>query len=236
MRVAAIVLAGGRGNRVRSDVNKVFLPVRDQAVLDYSIATFKRAEVAQIVIVARPEDRDRLAHLTSADSGMRLSVVDGGDTRHQSEMSALVSVAGSIESEEIDLIAIHDGARPFMSLELLNACIDGAARFGGAIPGTQPEAPIYQLAVGGVRSMESAGLVRVQTPQVFKAGPLLEAYRAAAAAGFEGVDTAETVEKYSALEVVVVPGDERNLKITFIEDLFKAEDLAANWSAGTWNS
>ena len=76
--------------------------------------------------------------------------------------------------------------------------------------------------------------MRVQTPQVFRARPLLEAYRASVAAGFEGVDTAETIERFSTLEVAVVPGDDRNIKITFVEDLFRAEELAANWDDGRW--
>lgn len=235
MRLAAIVLAGGRGVRVRGEVNKVFLPVQDRAVLDYSVETFKRAnQVTQIVIVARPEDRDRLGHLTAVGSGAPVSVVAGGPTRHQSELSAVESLATAIESGAIDLVAIHDGARPFMTLELLNACIEAADRFGGAIPGMPPDAPLYQLGESGARPLAAETLIRAQTPQVFKARPLLAAYRASVQAGFEGVDTAETIEKFSTLEVAIIPGDERNMKITFVEDLFRAEDLATNWADGRW--
>lgn len=235
MRLAAIVLAGGLGARVRSGINKVFLPVQDRAVLDYSVRTLQRASgVSRIVIAVRPEDRHRLDHLIEDGPGPPLSTVAGGVTRHQSEVSAIEFLAPAIEAGAIDLIAIHDGARPFMTFDLLEACIEAAVRFGGAVPGMPPEAPLYRLEEGAAVPLASVALIRVQTPQVFKARPLLEAYRASVEAGFEGVDTAETMEKFSTVEVAIVPGDERNMKVTFVEDLFRAEELATNWDDGRW--
>lgn len=235
MRLAAIVLAGGLGARVRSGINKVFLPVQDRAVLDYSVRTLQRASgVSWIVIAVRPEDRHRLDHLIEDGPGPPLSTVAGGVTRHQSEVSAIEFLAPAIEAGAIDLIAIHDGARPFMTFDLLEACIEAAVRFGGAVPGMPPEAPLYRLEEGAAVPLASVALIRVQTPQVFKARPLLEAYRASLEAGFEGVDTAETMEKFSTVEVAIVPGDERNMKVTFVEDLFRAEELATNWDDGKW--
>lgn len=234
MPIAAIVLAGGRGSRVRSGVNKVFLPVHDRAVVEYSVGTFRsEARVAQIVVAIRPEDRYRLDHLTTATGSHGLTLVSGGSTRHMSELAAIESLATDIEAGTIDLVAIHDGARPFMTLELLDACIEAANRFGGAVPGLPPEAPLYEVVEGRARAL-AAGAVRVQTPQVFRARPLLEAYRTSVEAGFEGVDTAETIEKFSTLEVAVVPGDPRNIKITLVEDLFQAEEMAENWKEGEW--
>jgi len=235
VRLAAIVLAGGLGARVRSGINKVFLPVQDRAVLDYSVRTLQRASgVSRIVIAVRPEDRHRLDHLIGDGPGPPLSTVAGGVTRHQSEVSAIEFLAPAIEAGAIDLIAIHDGARPFMTFDLLEACIEAAVRFGGAVPGMPPEAPLYRLEEGAAVPLASVALIRVQTPQVFKARPLLEAYRASLEAGFEGVDTAETMEKFSTVEVAIVPGDERNMKVTFVEDLFRAEELATNWDDGKW--
>lgn len=204
-------------------------------MVDYSVRTFQRARsVTRIVVAVRPEDRYRLDHLTTYSSGPPLSTVAGGSTRHQSELSAIESLTAVIEAGAIDLVAIHDGARPFMTFELLEACIEAADRFGGAVPGMPPEAPLYQMSDSGVQPVGAAALIRVQTPQVFKARPLLEAYRSSVEAGFEGIDTAETIEKFSHLEVVVVPGDERNMKITLVEDLFRAEELATNWDDGRW--
>lgn len=233
MPLAAIVLAGGRGSRVRSGVNKVFLPVRDRAVVEYSIETFRREpRLTRIVVAVRPEDRYRLDHLTGAAKFHALTLVTGGSTRHLSELAAIESLAPAIEAGTIDLVAIHDGARPFMTLELLGACIEAADRVGGAVPGLAPEAPLYEVGGSGARALAAA--MRVQTPQVFRAKPLLEAYRASAEAGFDGVDTAETIEKFSTLEVAVVPGDIRNIKITFVDDVFQAEEMAEQWDEGRW--
>jgi len=235
VRLVAIVLAGGLGARVRSGINKVFLPVRDRAVLDYSVRTFQRAsDVSRIVIAVRPEDRHRLDHLTGPAAGPPLSTVSGGVTRHQSEVSAIEFLATAIEAGAIDLIAIHDGARPFMTFELLDACVEAAVRFGGAVPGMPPEAPLYRMEEGAAVPLGGDALIRVQSPQVFKARRLLDAYRASVEAGFEGVDTAETMEKFSTVEVAIVPADERNMKVTFVEDLFRAEELAMNWDDGRW--
>jgi 2-C-methyl-D-erythritol 4-phosphate cytidylyltransferase len=232
--VAAIVLAGGRGSRVRSGVNKVFLPVRDRTVVEYSVRTLHREpRIDRIVVAVRPEDRYRLDHLTSAPGFDTLTLVAGGSTRHLSEVAAIEYLAGAIEAGTIDLVAIHDGARPFLTFELLGACIEAADRFGGAVPGLPPEAPLYHIGETGVRALGEAA-IRVQTPQVFKARPLLEAYRASVAAGFEGVDTAETIERFSTLDVAVVPGDPRNIKITFVDDLFRAEEMAETWDEGRW--
>jgi len=206
-------------------------------VLDYSVLTFQRAKhVARIVIVARSEDRDRIVHLLGAKSNVLLSVAPAGETRHQSEMAGIVSLESEIESGEIDLVAIHDGARPFMTLDLLNTCVATANQVGGAIPGLRPEAPLYERGEGGSRPLAADQLIRVQTPQVFRARPLLEAYRASLEAKFEGVDTAETIERFTNLEVAIVPGDERNFKVTFVEDLNRAEELASTWSDGLWRT
>jgi 2-C-methyl-D-erythritol 4-phosphate cytidylyltransferase len=211
----------------------VFLPVQDRAVVDYSVRTFQRVkDVTRIVIAVRPEDRYRLDHLTG--DGPPLSTVAGGATRHQSEVSAIEFLATAIDAGAIDLIAIHDGARPFMTFQLLQACVEAAVRFGGAVPGMPPEAPLYQMEDGAAQPLASDALIRVQTPQVFKARPLLGAYRASVEAGFEGIDTAETMEKFSTVEVAIVPGDERNMKVTFVEDLFRAEEMATNWDDGKW--
>jgi 2-C-methyl-D-erythritol 4-phosphate cytidylyltransferase len=96
------------------------------------------------------------------------------------------------------------------------------------------EAPVYRFTGDHIEALPQQQLRRMQTPQAFRAGPLLAAYRAAAAHGTEGVDTAETVGRYTDLRVEVVAGDLRNIKVTFVEDIFRAEDLAASFARGAW--
>jgi 2-C-methyl-D-erythritol 4-phosphate cytidylyltransferase len=225
-RVAAVVLAGGSGSRLEGEVNKVYLKVSSRELLGYSLLTMAEHEwVTDLVVVSRAQDRDRLDRLLlELRLALPLRLVDGGATRHQSEWAALESVAGLIEDNKIDLVAIHDGARPFITSELLASCLVAAKVHGGGVPALALQSNTYEMdADRRMVPMDVGSLVRVQTPQVFRATRLLDAYRAAAKAGFDGVDTSETVERFSDLTVAVVPGDERNIKITVASDLSLAE-------------
>jgi 2-C-methyl-D-erythritol 4-phosphate cytidylyltransferase len=126
-----------------------------------------------------------------------------------------------VQAGDVGLVAVHDAARPLAGAALLERVLEQAARCGGALPGV-PATGL--LAAGGAAP---AGLVAVQTPQAFAAGPLLEAFDRAAADGVEGTDTASTVERYSAVRVRLVAGDERNLKVTYPRDLAVAAHLIA---------
>jgi 2-C-methyl-D-erythritol 4-phosphate cytidylyltransferase len=234
--VAAIVLAGGSGSRVHTDVNKVYLPIRERDMLSYSLETMERSpRVDRVVLVVRQADLAKAETVIAETMPAKPSLVAiGGTSRHLSELSGLRVIRPAIESGEIELVAIHDGARPFMTLDLLDEIIDAATRRGGAIPGLPIEEPLYRAGGDVIAMLPPASLRRVQTPQAFRAKELLAAYEASHQAGFEGVDTAETVERFGDLEVEVVTGDPRNIKVTFVEDFFAAEELALEWEKGAW--
>jgi 2-C-methyl-D-erythritol 4-phosphate cytidylyltransferase len=116
------------------------------------------------------------------------------------------------------VVAIHDGARPLAPADLFRTVIAVAAERGGAIPGRRLPAPTGNAAASGP-------LYTVQTPQAFRARPLLHAYERAARDGFVGTDTAACLERYEALEIAIVPGTPYNLKITFADDLTTAHHL-----------
>ncbi len=236
MKTAAIILAGGSGSRVQQAVNKVYLPIRERPVLAYCLETFERApSIDRVVLVIREEDRQQAEQVLSEIPVSKVTdVVEGGPTRHRSEMAGLDCLAPAIEADEVELVAIHDGARPFITLDLLEALIAVAAEHGGAVPGLSVEAPLYRIGDADVEPLPEASLRRMQTPQVFLAQPLLVASRASIASGFEGVDTAETIERFTDLPVEVVEGYPRNIKVTFIEDFFQAEEWAVDWDKGRW--
>jgi 2-C-methyl-D-erythritol 4-phosphate cytidylyltransferase len=236
MSVAAIVLAGGSGSRLHQQVNKVFLPLGDREMLAYSIETMDRSPmIDRIVAVVRDEDRKLAERLIGELGASKVTdVVIGGSTRHRSEHRGLEALADQIGAGDIEIVVIHDGARPFMTTKLLHTTIDAARRSGGGAPGMPLEAPAYRYAGEEVEALPHQQLRRMQTPQAFRAGPLLDAYLAAAARGTEGVDTAETVGRHTDLRVEVVAGDPRNIKVTFVEDIFHAEDLATSFAGGAW--
>lgn len=235
--VAVIVLAGGSGSRVQQEINKVYLPIGDRVMLLYALTTFAESpEVDRILLVIRPEDRETAEGVVAdLDSDIPVEIVTGGDSRHGSERAGLEALAASIDDGSVDIVAIHDGARPFMTAELLHSVLEGARTTGGAVPGMPVDEALYRVSEDGdAHPLDPSTLVKVQTPQAFSARPLLAAYRRAGEAGFEGVDTAETVERFSDLRVEVVPGDPRNLKVTFIEDFFAAEEYAVDWAGTGW--
>ena len=145
---------------------------------------------------------------TAAPPGTRRS---GRPCRH---------LAPAIEAGEIDLVAIHDGARPLAGVALFEATLAAAREHGGAIP----VVPVHGLLTTGLVPLVGE-LGGVQTPQAFRADLLLAAHRAAAESGFEGTDTAAVLAEHADVEIAAVPSTARNLKITFPEDVALAERL-----------
>ncbi|NYD40586.1 2-C-methyl-D-erythritol 4-phosphate cytidylyltransferase [Nocardioides panaciterrulae] len=222
MPAAAVILAAGSGSRVGADVNKVLLPLGDAAVLAWSVRTALRvADVVRVVLVVRPGEEQAVADAVTPWLGEReVLVVPGGSSRHGSEWRALRALAGDVESGAVDVVAIHDGARPLADQQLWERTIAAAREHGGAIP----VVPLPGLLTAGGVAVSGA-LAGVQTPQAFRGAELLAAYRRAAADGFEGTDTAACLERYADLTVVAVPSSPLNLKLTFPEDVALADRL-----------
>ena len=219
MSVAIVIVAAGAGTRVGADVNKVLLPLGDRPVLAWSVADALAADgVRRVVVVVRPGEEgavsDALApHLGAAE----VLLVPGGATRHASERAALRVLADEIGAGDLDVVAIHDGARPLAGVDLFDAVVAAAREHGGALPVTT---------LAGVLPRPAGELVGVQTPQAFDARTLLAAYERADADGFEGTDTASCLERYAPdAKITAVTGSAGNLKVTYPEDVALAERL-----------
>lgn len=233
-RAAVVILAGGSGSRVGAGVNKVLLPLGGLPILVHSLRTALLVDgVHRLVVVVRPEDRDEVAAAVEPHLGEHdLWLVDGGAQRHDSEWQAIRVLRPDIEAGELDVVAIHDAARPLAPASLFASTIAAAAEHGGAIPvvpttGLLPREPGQP----GI----PLGVVAVQTPQAFRAEALLASYLRADADGFTGTDTASCLERYAGSEsesgsgpgvrVAAVPSLASNLKVTFPEDVRLAEAL-----------
>lgn len=243
---AVVVLAAGSGSRVGAHVegtpvNKVLLWLRDAPVLVHSVrAALATPGVRRVVVVARPGEESLVAdavvpHLPPVEpddpdggsgaaartAAPEVALVTGGASRHASEWAALRTLTPWIASGEVEVVAIHDGARPLAGSDLFAATLAAAAEHGGAIP----LAPVRGVVTTDARAA-GVGLAGVQTPQAFRAAVLLEAYGRADAEGFEGTDTASCVERLGAdIRIAAVPSGARNLKITFPEDVALAQEL-----------
>lgn len=220
-KVASIVLAAGSGTRFGNNINKVWLPLNGRHIISRSLtnaaANFKDA---RIIIVINPDDEE-FARKALADDAMpsSIEIVYGGATRHESEFNALQYLKPAIIAGEIDIVLIHDGARPLATPELFSAIADEAAQHGGAIPTIALDSREMDIA-------REETVARVQTPQGFRAQPLLAAYEQSVKEGFVGTDTAACMEKYfPEVKIFAVPGDVLNFKITYPQDLTIAELL-----------
>jgi 2-C-methyl-D-erythritol 4-phosphate cytidylyltransferase len=219
---AVVIVAAGSGSRVGAETNKVLLPLGDSTVLGQSVrAALGVPDVVRLVIVVRDGDEEAVRDAVAPLLGDReVLLVPGGATRHQSEWFALRALADDIDAGAVDLVAVHDGARPLAGTALFEETLAVARERGGALP-------VVELPglLGRDLHRVTGGLAGVQTPQAFRAAPLLDAHRRAAAEGFESTDTAACFERYSELPVVAVHGGAGNLKVTFPEDLVVAESL-----------
>lgn len=228
-RTAVVLLAAGEGRRVGAGTNKVLLPLLGEPVFTWSLRhALELPGVTHVVLVIRPEDRAEvdagLELLAERHPGAQVWIVQGGETRHGSEWNALRAVADAVDAGEVDVVAIHDTARPLAEADLFEAVIRTAQAHGGALP-VRPQRSLLPRVAGGSRNSD---LVGVQTPQAFRAAPLLEAYRRAGRDGFTGTDTAASIERYTDLEIHCVDSPATNIKITFPEDVALAERLLRN--------
>lgn len=200
-----IIVAGGSSTRFGSD--KLVAQVAGRSLLHHTLEAVA-PHVDQVVLAVR-------ADLIEEFESDQIIIVVGGDDRTASEMNALAATPASA------LIGIHDGARPLVSGALIDALFTAAAENGGAVPGLDPDG----LGVDNEFHHPTKGPVRVQTPQVFWGPELKAAYVAAKHADFTGPDTAAVVRQFTNLEIVVVPGEPENIKVTHPDDLERVADL-----------
>lgn len=228
----AVVLAAGLGTRVGADGNKAYLPLAGRSMLVWAVdAAAHASSVARTVLVFRRGERDPAAAALRRElPGVTVDLVEGGDSRHASEFNMLAALAPEIDSGDIDVVAIHDAARPLADATVFDTAIGLARRHGGALPAL----PIDDVVEAGIGGLEPApgNLVRVQTPQAFSARELLYAYRCAERDGFEGTDTSSCVEHYTDIDVQTFPGRADNLKVTYAGDLVVAERLLTDRRGG----
>jgi 2-C-methyl-D-erythritol 4-phosphate cytidylyltransferase len=226
-RTGVVVVAAGSGTRIGAPTNKVLLPLLGEPVLAWSLHTIASLPyVDHLVVVAREQDTEAVtavveAALVGPQQVREAVLVTGGPTRHESEWRGLRPLRPAVEAGTLEVIAVHDAARPLADAALFEATVRAAHEHGGALP-VRP-----RPALVGADGARHGGLVGVQTPQAFRAAPLLEAYARAEADGFAGTDTASCVARYTDLEIAGVPAPATNLKITFPEDVALAERLLA---------
>ena len=225
MKVHSILLAGGSSDRFNNEENKVYFPIGGKPALSWPLETLDNSDkVDSIILVVRDEDWEKTNNVIQLVNPKKLSgVTIGGNTRHESEYQGLLYLKERPDINEEDLILIHDGARPLLPNYLLDELIDVAKKYGASAPGYNSDNLMKKQEFNKEEIQET--IVEIQTPQIFPASELWKSYELAKLDKWQAVDTTECVSKYSELEAVVIPGDPRNMKVTFIEDIFKLEEM-----------
>ena len=230
MKVAAIIAAAGQGLRMEQDRPKTYLNLGNKPILVHTLKVFEVIpEVREVTVVVHPSDLEFCQEEVIAPFGFKkiFRLVPGGKERQDSVYHALKVLEK--EKDEIEIVLVHDGVRPFVVPEQVYQVIAAARRYGGAILGIPCQDTLKRVNARGevVDTVERRELWQIQTPQAFQAALLWRAFREAMSSGLYATDEAALVEALGH-SVVVVPGSPLNLKITTQDDLKLAEAILAS--------
>lgn len=218
-----IIVAGGKGLRMGGDIPKQFIPVNGMPVLMHTIRRFREFDPQMHIVLVLPKDhQDYWRQLCSEYSFTdKHDIADGGSTRFHSSQNGIMALA---EAPDTDIVAIHDGVRPLVSVETIGRCFTAAAESGAAIP-VLPVIDTLRY-VGhadenGVNTEPGHNVLRsdyrvVQTPQTFRLALLRRAFTQPFSERF--TDDASVVEALGE-KVTMVDGNRENIKITTPYDL-----------------
>ncbi len=216
-KITAIVLAAGKGSRMQSKTKKQFIEINGKPLLWYSLFAFEKSGVDQIILVTGESDIefcknqivDKYCFTKVTD------VVAGGKERYQSVENGLKKVKGEI-------VLIHDGARPFITQEVIERCIEGAEKYEACVAGVPAKDTIKITNDEGVvvNTPDRRNVWITQTPQAFSSELIINAYNSIKKEKSVNItDDAMVVENFANHPVRFVEGDYRNIKVTTPEDI-----------------
>jgi len=221
----------GRGAPEKEGISrKQFMLLNGSPILIHTIRKFVSSPLVSEIVVALRGDNLSWANDLFQSQGFAKTVrpVEGGESRQQSVENALDSI-----SDDTDLVAVHDAVRPFIEIEVIEKVIREASESGAAIVGIVPVDTVKQVHRNKVRAtLPRERLILTQTPQVFKLDLLRQAFERARQDLFIGTDESSLVERLERVEVSVVPGTDRNIKITKPTDMELARLYLALESGG----
>lgn len=218
-RFAVLIPAAGSGSRIGGDLPKQYVPMLGEPVLRHTLRAFVAMEKCVEVVIAIDEVWKEIA-LQAAEGFRDVHFVAGGSERQHSIRNGLHALRSAP-----DVVLVHDAARPLVSTSLIERVVHAALNHGGAIPALPIGETVKLVDTDGrvLRTIPRDGLYTAQTPQGFRTDLLRRAYAYALETNFVGTDDASLVEHLGE-PVVVVKGENANLKITWSEDFQRAEE------------
>ena len=218
MKKYAVIVAGGSGSRMQTNLPKQFLLLNGKPVLFYTIDTFlKSYEDLQIILVL-PEDHVAAGQeiINAFFDYDRIRITEGGRTRFHSVQNGLQLIT------EESIVFVHDGVRCLLTTDLIHRCYEAAIEFGSAIPVIDSKDSVRMITEDGNEALERSKIKLVQTPQTFHSKIILPAYKIDYKDKY--TDEASVAEAFG-MKVHLVDGEEDNIKITRPVDLTVAEGM-----------
>ena len=220
MMVSAVIVAAGKGIRMKDNVRKQYLPLAGRPVLSHCLTLFEECDlINKIILVVPQDDFDYCQNKILSKFKIKIDLVAGGKERQDSVYNGLIALG-----ENNGIVIIHDGVRPFANKEMIKSCVTGAKKHGACIIGV----PVWDTLkrVSSLQNIETTierkNIWFAQTPQAFKYNIIKNAHEYARMKGYAGTDDAFLVEQMGE-NVKIIKGSKNNIKITTREDLRLAE-------------
>ncbi len=219
----ALIIAGGSGNRMGQDIPKQFMHVDDCPIIVHTLLAFERhPDIHGIAVVCLDGWQTVLRSYANQFSVTKLKwIFKGGDSGMESIHNGIYGLREEGCQGE-DLVLIHDAVRPLLSQDIISSNIAICQKYGYAITGIRCREAILESEDGfsTTKSIPRGKLIRTQTPQTFRLRNIIEAHEEAAVRGIENsVASCTLMAELGGREMHIVPGSEKNIKVTTVEDL-----------------
>ncbi|WP_070121449.1 2-C-methyl-D-erythritol 4-phosphate cytidylyltransferase [Bacillus marinisedimentorum] len=222
MKYSVVIPAAGRGKRMNAGKNKLFIDMNGEPVIAYTMKVFDREpDCTEIILAVHKEEMGEFKKMISRIGfETEIKLAEGGKERQDSVYNGLKKTTG-------DIILVHDGARPFITGNMVGRLAEAAAEHGAAIAAVPVKDTIKKAEAGFVtETVDRSTLMTVQTPQAFRRDLILKAHEHARQTSFVGTDDSSLAELLG-FPVKIIEGSYRNIKLTTPEDLIFAEAILA---------
>lgn len=218
MKKYVLIVAGGKGLRMGGEQPKQFLPLKGRPVLMHTLEQFYRSDVAMEIILVLPHEQQNYWKQLCEEHHFTIKhrVADGGESRFHSVKNGLSLI------ETPSIVGVHDGVRPFVSVDVIDRCYELALTKEAVVPVVDVVDTVRHITKNSSETVDRSAYKLVQTPQVFNADLLLKGYEQAYSSAF--TDDASVVEAMG-VKVALTPGNRENIKLTTPFDLKVAEAL-----------
>jgi 2-C-methyl-D-erythritol 4-phosphate cytidylyltransferase len=222
--ISAVIVAGGRGKRMGSDINKQYIKIGDKEILTITLETFQNSNIVDEIVLVVPEDEIdycKINIVAKYNFSKVKSVTAGGAERQDSVYNGLLSCSPTTQ-----IVLIHDGARPFISEDTIRRSVECTQEYGACTVGVPVKDTIKVVSSDEfiLNTPDRSRLFAVQTPQTFKYDLILNAHKEALIKGIKATDDNALLESLG-YSVKIIKGSYLNIKITTPEDLIFAKAI-----------